>query len=191
MPADRPDRRPPPEVHDPGAGHGVTARGRTAPRPRAPVGEPTPVSVTDVPSRRRWPRARRRAGRQSRPATSRRPPRVHGRAAARHRPRGPTTPSASRPGASVVAERQASAAHRDDTAAPARRGTPHTIPTRSTRVRHVRARGTPRCSTRTRARRRGAPTRCRYELPSRWRRNSASMKASRSPSRTASTLPVS
>ena len=41
-----------------------------------------------------------------------------------------------------------------------------------------------------RARRRGRP-RCRYELPSRWRRNSASMKASRSPSRTASTLPVS
>jgi hypothetical protein len=30
-----------------------------------------------------------------------------------------------------------------------------------------------------------------YELPSRWRRNSASMKASRLPSRTASTLPVS
>ena len=30
-----------------------------------------------------------------------------------------------------------------------------------------------------------------YELPSRWRRSSASMNASRSPSRTASTLPVS
>ena len=37
----------------------------------------------------------------------------------------------------------------------------------------------------------GRPS-CRvYELPSRWRRNSASMKASRSPSSTASTLPVS
>lgn len=32
---------------------------------------------------------------------------------------------------------------------------------------------------------------CAYELPSRWRRSSASMKASRSPSSTASTLPVS
>ena len=42
------------------------------------------------------------------------------------------------------------------------------------------------------ARPRGALTRrCRYEFPSRWRRNSASMKASRSPSRTPSTLPVS
>ena len=43
-------------------------------------------------------------------------------------------------------------------------------------------------ATRARRRARRAPT---YELPSRWRRSSASMKASRSPSSTASTLPVS
>jgi len=51
---------------------------------------------------------------------------------------------------------------------------------------------TTRCAPHTRRDTEDALTRrCRYELPSRWRRNSASMKASRLPSRTASTLPVS
>jgi hypothetical protein len=40
-------------------------------------------------------------------------------------------------------------------------------------------------------RRAGLQRRAAYELPSRWRRSSASMNASRSPSSTASTLPVS
>ncbi len=52
------------------------------------------------------------------------------------------------------------------------------------------------CDARERARPRSKPTATRwgrstYELPSRWRRSSASMNASRSPSSTASTLPVS
>ena len=48
-------------------------------------------------------------------------------------------------------------------------------------------------STRRTTRRRARPSTAArdYELPSRWRRSSASMNASRSPSRTASTLPVS
>jgi hypothetical protein len=54
-----------------------------------------------------------------------------------------------------------------------------------------RPRRTARSGTRRADERAQDATRRSYELPSRWRRNSASMKASRSPSSTASTLPVS
>ena len=63
---------------------------------------------------------------------------------------------------------------------------------RIVRARTHAARTTPRTALRPRATATPHARRdCRYELPSRWRRNSASMKESRSPSSTASTLPVS
>ena len=138
-------------------------------------------AVTDCPVRRPCPGPG--AERVGIPPGSSRPP-PPGRAAAPPAA-GPTTPSASRQaecrrGAPGVGGTP------DDTAHPTTRHTPQRL-----RAVDPLSRPPPHATPpHERARRRGRP-RCRYELPSRWRRNSASMKASRSPSRTASTLPVS